>query len=170
MLLQTALAVFLWLSSITLCVCVYTHTHHTSLCIHLLMDIQVISMFGYCKIVPLWTQGCMCAFELRVLFGYMPRSGTAGSYGNSIFLYVFNFFFFFFYFWPCHMAYEILVPWPGIEPRPLVVKAQNPNHWCVCVRAYACTHTRIGRVQLFVTPWTVTCQAPLSTELFRQEY
>ena len=25
-------------------------------------------------------------------------------------------------------------------------------------------------VQLFVTPWTVACQAPLSTEFSRQEY
>ena len=25
-------------------------------------------------------------------------------------------------------------------------------------------------VQLFVTPWTVTCQAPLSMEFSRQEY
>ena len=23
----------------------------------------------------------------------------------------------------------ILVPWPGIEPRPLVVRAGSPNHW-----------------------------------------
>ena len=28
----------------------------------------------------------------------------------------------------------------------------------------------LSRVPLFVTLWTVACQAPLSTELFRQEY
>ena len=28
----------------------------------------------------------------------------------------------------------------------------------------------LSRVQLFVTPWTVACQAPLSTEFSRQEY
>ena len=28
----------------------------------------------------------------------------------------------------------------------------------------------LGRVQLFVTPWTVVCQAPLSMEFSRQEY
>ena len=28
-----------------------------------------------------------------------------------------------------HEACEILVSWPGIEPRPLAVKAQHPNHW-----------------------------------------
>ena len=30
--------------------------------------------------------------------------------------------------------------------------------------------TRVSRVQLSVTLWTVACQAPLSRELFRQEY
>ena len=28
----------------------------------------------------------------------------------------------------------------------------------------------LSPVQLFVTPWTVACQAPLSMEFFRQEY
>ena len=28
----------------------------------------------------------------------------------------------------------------------------------------------LSRVQLFATPWTVACQAPLSTEFSRQEY
>ena len=27
------------------------------------------------------------------------------------------------------MTCGILVPWPGIEPGPPVVEAQNPNHW-----------------------------------------
>ena len=29
---------------------------------------------------------------------------------------------------------------------------------------------RFSRVRLFVTPWTVACQAPLSMEFSRQEY
>ena len=46
---------------------------------------------------------------------------------------------------------------------------------CVCVRVCAHarkrTHTQfLSPVQLFVTPWTVTCQAPLSMEFPRQEY
>ena len=32
-------------------------------------------------------------------------------------------------FWPCLTACGILVPWPGIEPRPLAVKSLSPNHW-----------------------------------------
>ena len=30
--------------------------------------------------------------------------------------------------------------------------------------------SHFSHVQLFVTPWTVTCQAPLSTGFSRQEY
>ena len=36
---------------------------------------------------------------------------------------------------------------------------------CVCVWVFM-----LNYVQLFVTPWTVTCQAPLSMEFSRQEY
>ena len=35
----------------------------------------------------------------------------------------------FFFFWPHRAACGILVPQPGIEPRPLAVEAQSPNHW-----------------------------------------
>ena len=34
-----------------------------------------------------------------------------------------------FFFWPPHVACGILLPWLGIEPGPLALKAQNPNHW-----------------------------------------
>ena len=38
-------------------------------------------------------------------------------------------------------------------------------------RKNACMHTQsLSHVQLFVTPWTVVCQAPLSTEVSRQKY
>ena len=36
-------------------------------------------------------------------------------------------------------------------------------YMCVCVTHFSC-------VQLFATPWTIACQAPLSTEFSRQEY
>ena len=32
-----------------------------------------------------------------------------------------------FFFLPCHMACRISLPWLGIEPTPLAVKAQSPN-------------------------------------------
>ena len=38
---------------------------------------------------------------------------------------------------------------------------------CVCVCVCVCT---VSCVQLFVTPWTVACQAPQSIEFSRQEY
>ena len=28
-----------------------------------------------------------------------------------------------------HTVCGILVPWPGIKPKPLAVEAQSPNHW-----------------------------------------
>jgi len=37
---------------------------------------------------------------------------------------------------------------------------------CVCVCAHVCV---LSHVQLFVTPWTVARQAPLSMECSRQE-
>ena len=40
-----------------------------------------------------------------------------------------TFFSFSIFFWPHSMACGILVPWPGIESRPLAVGAQSPNHW-----------------------------------------
>ena len=41
---------------------------------------------------------------------------------------------------------------------------------CVCVLCTcACAHT-LSCVQLFETPWTAACQAPLSTGFPRQEY
>ena len=38
-------------------------------------------------------------------------------------------FIFIYFLWPRHAACGILVPQPGIEPGPLAVKAQSPNHW-----------------------------------------
>ena len=37
-------------------------------------------------------------------------------------------------------------------------------------KSRACMLSRFSRVQLFVTPWTVACQAPLSMGFSGQEY
>ena len=60
--------------------------------------------------------------------------------------------------------------------RPSVIKSQDPHQketetfffimMCMCV----CMLSHFGHVQLFVTPWTVAHQAPLSMGLSRQEY
>ena len=39
------------------------------------------------------------------------------------------FYYWCFFFWPGHAFYGMLVPWPGIEPGPPALEAQNPNHW-----------------------------------------
>ena len=38
-------------------------------------------------------------------------------------------FFFFFFFKPSHKACGNLVPQPGVEHSPTVVRAQSPKHW-----------------------------------------
>ena len=84
-----------------LCICEYFTGIHTPHLLYPFICWWVFRLFpclGYCKIVLLWTQGCMYPCELRVLFGYMPMSGTAGSYGISFYFFCMfsNFFFFFF--------------------------------------------------------------------------
>ena len=66
-----------------------------------------------------------------------------------------SWFFFFFFF--CCKACEILVPEPGIEPRPSAVKMWSANHQE--------GRLILSHVQLFATSW-----APLSMEFSRQEY
>ena len=44
----------------------------------------------------------------------------------SVFSYVHLFIYLF---WPCHLAFDILVARPGIEPMPPAWEAQSPNHW-----------------------------------------
>lgn len=37
--------------------------------------------------------------------------------------------FFFFTFWLCCVTYGLLVPWPGMEPKPSALEVQNLNRW-----------------------------------------
>ena len=52
-----------------------------------------------------------------------------------------------------------------LQASLIVVWIINSFAWA---RAYVLSH--FSRVQLFVTPWTVACQAPLSMGFSRQEY
>ena len=70
---------FLWLSSIPLYSCTF------SLSIHL-----VNGHLGSFHVLTLVNSAAMnigvhVCFQIRVLSGYMPKSGIVGSYGNSIF-------------------------------------------------------------------------------------
>ena len=68
-----------------------------------------------------------------------------------------------------HRSYEQLVLSPLVRISPVLVNCQCIMCVCVCVHVHTCART-LSHVQLFVTPWTVACQAPLSMKFSRQEY
>ena len=53
-----------------------------------------------------------------------------------------------------------------------IIKAIYNKPMCVCVCVCVCTRmlSHFSRVQLFATPWTVACQAPVSMGFSRHEY
>ena len=73
----------LWLSNIPLCI--YT----TFLFIHLSLDIRLLSCFGSCKWCC-YKHWINVSFQITIFSRYVPRSGVAGSYGNSIFSFLRN--------------------------------------------------------------------------------
>ena len=70
----------------------------------------------------------------------------------------YGFVLFLFLFWTHLMACGVLVPQPGIEPGPLSVKAQSPNHWtarefpifklCTCCLSTPCRNDTMNRMML----------------------
>ena len=46
-------------------------------------------------------------------------------------------------------------------------RLEGPPSRSILREVHACTLSHVG---LSATPWTVACQAPLSTEFFRQQY
>ena len=63
-----------------------------------------------------------------------------------------------------YMAHFYFMPYPNFLIPTVCVCV------CVCARTRARTCCHFSRVQLFATPWTVACLAPLSTGFSRQEY
>ena len=77
---------------VCVCVCVYTYIYiPSSLCCFSvdghLGCFQVLTIVNSAAI----SIGVQISFHAMVFSGYMPRSGTAGSYGNSIFSFLRNF-------------------------------------------------------------------------------
>ena len=64
------------------------------------------------------------------------------------------------FFWWCRITCGILILPPGTKPSPPALEAQCLYHWL----------SHFSHIWLFVTLWTVACQAPLSIRFFRQEY
>ena len=69
------------------CVYTYIHTYIAHIFFILTSANGHLSCFHVLAIVIvlLWTLGCIYLFKLRVFSQYTPRSGIAGSYGNSSF-------------------------------------------------------------------------------------
>ena len=65
------------------------YIHTTSLCIPLLMDFQVASMFGYCKQCLSEHWGTWILSDM-FYSRYMPKSGISASYGSSILVFLRN--------------------------------------------------------------------------------
>jgi len=63
----------------------------------------------------------------------LQRAGHNWTTNTFTFLWDHQMYFVFLFFknifWPHHIAYGILVPWPGIGSTPLALAAQNLNHW-----------------------------------------
>ena len=88
MLLQMALLHFFLMTmsvyTYTLCICTTAY-----LSIHLSMEFRLLPGLGYCRWCCHEHRGVHISFQIIVLPGYMPRSGIAGSYGNSSFSFPF---------------------------------------------------------------------------------
>ena len=68
---------------VSVCVCVYTHTT-SSLSIHVDGHLGCFHVLATVNSAAMNT-GVHVSFQITALSGYMPRSGIAGSYGNSTF-------------------------------------------------------------------------------------
>ena len=71
-----------------------------------------------------YTEKITCLSEIQIELGNLCFICSLYHYGNFLLHDPIIFFVGLF----C-VTYGILVPWPGIEPRPLAVKAWHLSHW-----------------------------------------
>uniref|UniRef100_A0A8D0NMK3 Uncharacterized protein n=1 Tax=Sus scrofa TaxID=9823 RepID=A0A8D0NMK3_PIG len=82
---------FLWLSNIPLCIYIYIYIYIYTYIYHIfLIHSSVNGHLGYFRVLAIVNSAAMnigvhVFFSMKVLSGYMPSSGIAGSYGSSIF-------------------------------------------------------------------------------------
>ena len=71
------------------------------------------------------------------------------------------------FYWPC-----ILLSLPYLRVGTWRWLREVPHRVCVCACVCVCVRVCVScsTVSVSVTPWAVTCQAPLSMEFSRQEY
>ena len=82
------------------------------------------------------SRGKKCTEGLHRWYFQHTHSVDIDNVMNSIYYLLFCLFCF--AFWPYLEACKILLPRPGIEPLPLAVEAQNPNHWTSREFPYLC--------------------------------
>ena len=62
------------------------------------------------------------------------------------------------------------IPWKRVrQPTPVFLPGESHEQFST-QQAYISSIQSLSRVRLFVTPWVVACQAPLSMGFSRQEY
>ena len=96
-------------------------------------------------------------FQMPVMFTQKFTKNTNSWTSRSTRSKTFIFFFFFLFFLPCRTSCRILAPRPGIEPRPLPVKALSPNHWTAREFPETCIFNSLWIILLY--SWTRYCSS-----------